>query len=950
MRQYFWLIFNLFILTSCLENKKFEASNPPVASSKPQAKIQCERSSLSENSLSLVNGVPANLTCTITLSKFSAEDTKINLSISGIATHGIDYSTISNQLTISKNTLDTSFNVIALDDSSYEPNETITFKILPSSDGVTPYDVDALFSEANLTILDDDLLLVNANLNVNPFQQYKLDEANPAQYLTWTIYFYNKITNAPVTLPFDVKFTPSAQSGLISVSRLTNEIQNITVPKNSSSYSFSFGVINDQLPQPIQTDFIVLTPEPSVTFSPTSMLVSYLTLYDDEIPLIKLITVSKNTSENGGTTVYKVTSNATLTSSLQVALTYGGNATRGSDYTGSGGNDVVNYLTIPAGTNESTTTSLFLVGDGIYDPNESVTISLSPNSNLYSIGSPSQIGIGIVDDVTATPEIRSIELTSSFQSNPPAITVDWTGDNPGSAYKIYRKLMSESNFPTTPLTTSSINTNSYIDNSVSINTKYEYKVEKADGIAYGYIATGVNLTEVHDQGGVLIVAESNVASSLSSEISQWTMDMADDGFHVSQINVGINDPVTQVKTLINQSVSNSSGNIKYIILFGHVPVPYSGLFAPDGHSDHIGAWPTDGYYADLDTQSKWTDTTVNSNTASRIQNRNIPGDGKFDQSTFPLALQLQVGRIDLANLPAFSPLTEVDLLRRYLNKNHNYRKKLVQVPTRALFDDNWGTYGGGDFFGTSMWRSISAIVGKANIAASNNAMTSDWFTQLETNNYLFAYGGGAGNYTSVSGIGTTGDFATKQSKAVFTALLGSYFGDWDSTDNVLRAPLAADGLGLTSVWSGLPEWYFHQMGIGETVGYSAMKSMNNINAYAGNFYPNYVHMALMGDPTLKAYVVAPASNLISQINSNQLQLDWQASSDGNVDGYFVYYATQRQGPYSLQTATPTTSLNYVTTALTGTHYYMIRATKWESTPAGGFRNLSSGITKEVINP
>ena len=47
-------------------------------------------------------------------------------------------------------------------------------------------------------------------------------------------------------------------------------------------------------------------------------------------------------------------------------------------------------------------------------------------------------------------------------------------------------------------------------------------------------------------------------------------------------------------------------------------------------------------------------------------------------------------------------------------------------------------------------------------------------------------------------------FARNDSKAVFTLMFGSYFGDWDNPDNLLRAPLAgtANSLGLTNAWSG----------------------------------------------------------------------------------------------------------------------------------------------------
>src|SRR5207248_1131072 len=91
--------------------------------------------------------------------------------------------------------------------------------------------------------------------------------------------------------------------------------------------------------------------------------------------------------------------------------------------------------------------------------------------------------------------------------------------------------------------------------------------------------------------------------------------------------------------------------------FGHVPVPYSGLLNPDGHPNHLGAWPADAYYGDMD--GLWTDTTVNyvgtdpGDPADTARLANVPGDGKFDQSTIPGVVRLNVGRVDLANLPGY---------------------------------------------------------------------------------------------------------------------------------------------------------------------------------------------------------------------------------------------------------------------------------------------------------
>ena len=94
----------------------------------------------------------------------------------------------------------------------------------------------------------------------------------------------------------------------------------------------------------------------------------------------------------------------------------------------------------------------------------------------------------------------------------------------------------------------------------------------------------------------------------------------------------------------------------------------------------------------------------------------------------------------------------------------------------------------------------------------------DWFSTLATQSYLWGYGCGGGSFTGAGGVGSTADFAATDTQVVFTMLFGSYFGDWDTTDNFLRAPLATSTYGLSDAWAGRPAWYFHPMGLGETLG------------------------------------------------------------------------------------------------------------------------------------
>src|SRR5690606_40843914 len=67
---------------------------------------------------------------------------------------------------------------------------------------------------------------------------------------------------------------------------------------------------------------------------------------------------------------------------------------------------------------------------------------------------------------------------------------------------------------------------------------------------------------------------------------------------------------------------------------------------------------------------------------------------------------------------------------------------------------------------------------------------------------------------------------------------------------------------LTATYSGFPHTLYFPMAMGETAGYCIRLSQNN--RFRGTYPPfvqgvGQVHIALMGDPTLRMFPVRPAS-------------------------------------------------------------------------------------------
>lgn len=549
----------------------------------------------------------------------------------------------------------------------------------------------------------------------------------------------------------------------------------------------------------------------------------------------------------------------------------------------------------------------------------------------------------------------AVELDAVVDSSKPSITLQWKADPRATGIQVNRRLLGGGSWGTAKTV---VKTNSlYRDTSVEVGKTYEYRVRKTLRVAigdelqdtlnltaFGYIQSGINVPAKRDKGGIFLVVDTTYATELKNELERLERDLFADGYNVTRINVSRDDKPIDVKEKLSDLYLADPSKYTTVFLLGRVPVPYSGYLVPDGHPEHIGAWPADVYYGEFDME--WTDE-VNQDDPQvsnppleekniRPAQWNMAGDGKFDQARLDDDVDLMVGRVDFANMTAFGK-TEKELLKQYLDKDHNYRVGLLTAPKRGLIDDNFG-YFGGEAFASSGWRNLPTMVGR------DSVKEIDWFTTLSVDPYLWAYGTGGGHDQGAGGVGNTNDFATRGSKAIFTMLFGSYFGDWNTTNNFLRAPLATE-YGLSCAWSGRPYWHFYPMAMGEPLGYCARKSQNNTTDLVANNNAHLVHIALMGDPTLKLYPVMPPSNMTttSNVHENSASLGWNHSTDPNFDGYQIYRSQSKNGPFKLLATVSKTTKSYKDIyPLDSINYYFVHAYRLETSPSGSYYNLSPG--------
>ncbi len=271
-------------------------------------------------------------------------------------------------------------------------------------------------------------------------------------------------------------------------------------------------------------------------------------------------------------------------------------------------------------------------------------------------------------------------------------------------------------------------------------------------------------------------------------------------------------------------------------------------------------------------------------------------------------------------MPSFEPLTENDLLRRYLDKDHLFRQGRTNVLRRAVVWDTWTLPSAQE-----AWRNFAPCVGWSNVTAAS------WWS-IETKSSLFIYSAGYGTEES----GYPPSFATRQLNAAFAFRYGSWSCDWDQADNQLRCVLAAAPLGLTCVWQVGNILRYYPMGLGETVGDAIAFSQRTV----ANF-PTYLQV--LGDPTLRAHPVLPPSNAASAVEAGGVRVTWNASPDA-TEGYHVYRAATPGGPYTRLTATPQATTSFLDgSPLPGTSYYQIRTIKLEAAASGSYFNQSQGV-------
>jgi hypothetical protein len=447
----------------------------------------------------------------------------------------------------------------------------------------------------------------------------------------------------------------------------------------------------------------------------------------------------------------------------------------------------------------------------------------------------------------AAPNQKATVVSSSQVNLTFPLSSGWSG----YSFNLYRRANSSSwQLLQSNLTYSQID--SAIDTTVQSGNVYDYRWV-AGSYTGSWVTASVAATPAFYRGKVILLVDTNLYQTDSADIS-WSVSHLktnligdgwqivgphyvarhDDTYDPNQTNLVNQLAQSNILQIVRTDWAMDSNNTKGVIILGHVTIPYSGNLASDGHQDHSGAWPADTLYGFTitnvwDAAGNDTSTTINN---TYVANSNVPGDGKYDLNASPGPFQLFVGRIDFANLPSFNTstsasVTEGNLLRQYISKTENYRKNQAPFPVQNIGRVH-GTFNnfiatGSDARNEPAYNNIKWFFDAAVPSTAASLVVGDPFRCTPTNysgtessSCLWGFLAGSGMSDSIGAYavmsGTNdwlGDYSANLAAALsqtnqepqvaFYGLFGSYFMDWNMSNDLLRSTLATSNYGVAAI-------------------------------------------------------------------------------------------------------------------------------------------------------
>ncbi|MCX5683496.1 MAG: hypothetical protein NT049_07420, partial [Planctomycetota bacterium] len=296
-----------------------------------------------------------------------------------------DYQPLTGSVTFGIGQSTATVDLMPVDDTADEPAETVILTITPSA---SDYLIGGTGS-ATVTIADNDLPAVSVAATANA------SEAGP----TKGVYTFTRAGDTSVALTVAYAVT----GGTASLSDYQPLAESVTFGIGQSEATVDLMPVDDTADEPDETVILTITAQPSdyVIGTPSCATV---TLADDDLPSVHLMTTDRNASEQGHD---KATYRFIRTGDLSAALTVYYFADPGGTASPSDYQPLSGFVTFQA-NQSAINLDLVPVDDSEDEPDETVTLVISPRPD-YLVGAPTNPTVTIADNDLPTVSVAATD-------------------------------------------------------------------------------------------------------------------------------------------------------------------------------------------------------------------------------------------------------------------------------------------------------------------------------------------------------------------------------------------------------------------------------------------------------------------------------------------------------------------------------------------------------------
>ena len=325
---------------------------------------------------------PTNGVFTVSRVGCTASNLVVKYTLSGTASNGVDYTTLSGSATISAGAFSRTINVVPINNTVPACPKSVLLTISTNASYAmgTP-------TNATVSIINNNLPTVTIAATTPT-----ASEAGP------TSGAFTVTRNGCLVAPLTVNYSIGGTAGNgVDYGTLTGSV---TIPANATTAPITITPVDDAVPECSETVILTLSANAAYTVgSPSSATV---TILDNDLPPVSIAATTPTANETGPVSgVFTVSRAGCTTSNLTVNYTVGGTAIPGTDYTALSGS-----VTIPVGS-AAVSVTVTPIDNAIVENDPTVVATIAAGTG-YTVGSSNSATVTILDNdlpritVTAT--------------------------------------------------------------------------------------------------------------------------------------------------------------------------------------------------------------------------------------------------------------------------------------------------------------------------------------------------------------------------------------------------------------------------------------------------------------------------------------------------------------------------------------------------------------------